>query len=231
MGLGFLNKMVLKPSGINLDGLIRYYKFDNDFVDATGNQDGVLITPLWDYGVYGNALANDDNHIPGYIDDNDELSFVNISFAFSFWFKINKGDLMFLFSKRADAVTAEYQVAVNPNRIRTALFTDLNNYNWREVTYTLSVNTWYHAILYFDANGELYPYLNGQLQPTTDTYSKGTYTGMTNKNAKLSMMNPECCLTYKFDGAIDNFGIWRDTEFDSNRAMQLYNAELISPII
>jgi len=230
MGLGFLNRMAFKPSGINLDGLIRYYKFDNDFVDATGNQDGVLYAPLWDNGMYGSALANDDNHRPGWIEDNNELSFVNIPFAFSFWFKINKEDLMFLFSKRTSS-EPEYQVAINPNRIRTTVFTDTDNYNWREVTYDLSVNIWYHAILYFDATGELRPYINGQLQPTTDTHTKGTYTGMSNKTAVLSMMYPECCTSYRFDGAIDNFGIWRDTEFDNARAIQLYNAELNSPLL
>lgn len=219
--------------------LVAWWKFDEHFrsfnsvIDSHGTHNGrnydceLVLT-----GKIGKAYNTKPSKYIS-IPDSDDFSIVSglsdSPFSMSLWFYINDYDVHppWFINKRTPTA-AEWQLFYDNNNIALLFFNNgsYTNYTKQQTISKnfLSENTWYNITATYNGNGSasgIKIYLNSSLM-STETVNVGTYTGMTNTDAPLTIGTQGWNVPVASDMLIDQVAIWR-RELKLLDVKRLYN--------
>lgn len=220
---------------VPLANLIRYYRFDDDVTDETGNGNGTATSITYVTGKSNKAadFAGGTNYVT--IPDAADLSFGNATTdsacSFSFFVNVDNfdGELGndFILSKRdgSPATDREYQIYFENDKL-TVLFWDHSagaNIG-AQVNTATSTGTWVHYTVTYSGSGTyagITVYENGATVATTDV-SSGSYTAMEAGTQVVNIGTQNWNLgNSSLNGKIDGLGIW-DAELTALEASNVF---------
>lgn len=222
--------------------LIAYYKFDGNSIDSTlNNHNGVDSSVV--YQTIG-AIIGQSCRFP------NASSWVNIPTSSDFSFTDNTNDLpfsmsmwltfaslptttngstgsMFINKRNATSGGDEWQLLILSGSLQFWKF-DKSNNSITKIVRTIGVpfNTFefYHLVV-TDGIGGLKIYINNVLQTTILDVSVG-YTSMLNSSSNVRLGFPawdNFTPQYRFNGWMDELGIWKNRELSIDEVSTLYN--------
>lgn len=157
------------------------------------------------------------------------------AFSISYWAFNSGGKTQWVLNKKASNTLpnmAEYQTGISVGN--TVFFTLLDqstigasNYLEANTTSMIPLSTWVNVIVTYSGS-KLYSglniYFDGVAQPTANT-SVGSYTGMNETTAPLTIGKAGWISNLYYAGLLDEISIWR-TEFTPLEVAELYNGGL-----
>jgi hypothetical protein len=224
----FLNK----KSGINLDGLISYWKLNGDGLDSYGDNHGVILPDSYfQPGKYNEALVCGTNTM-GMEVDGAEFSFTDgdsdLPFSINFWVYLNaNGDYWFVSKRDGGKYNIEYQIIIYKGKLSFYIFgndTD-DRYITVESNSVPALGEWVMITATYNGvgnenGGELY--INGN--NVTDTRDNNNYTGMVATSSLLTFGNPKWISGFNLNGMIDDISVW-SVELTPDRVLEIYNLQ------
>ena len=193
------------PSYVPTDGLVGYWPFDGNAIDASGNGNNGVVN--------GATLTSDRNNSPNsaysfdgdtdYIDieNSQELELTGSDYSISLWTYFNStgSDLI---SKRDFTNNGGYSLTTNSTEYLMWHWGDDNTGPLSSYSFSEWINV---TIVYADNLQELKLYVNGILQNTTPLQSVETNSG------KMRFGGDAELNTYWHNGMMDDIGIWNRT--------------------
>jgi hypothetical protein len=242
-------KDILDPEKlVTPSGLISYYRLNQKTSTGFSSSTNVYDAVSSNHGTHSIAVFA--NFVTGVVDEaldysNDyttiaatsELTFVDIPFSVSGWFKFDAtGSSEVLLSKQDTNGDTDYEFRVEKNsldEIVVILYTDASNYISIKSTSTLSASTWYHIVVAHDGTDNesgLNIYLDS-VQETPQSNSSGTYTGMVDNSLPLHIgFKDDSVSNDYFNGVIDGLGIW-SVELNQSNVDIIYEIQQTKELI
>ncbi|MCF7907604.1 MAG: LamG domain-containing protein [Candidatus Omnitrophica bacterium] len=183
-------------------GLVAYYKFENNVIDETGNNNGVNQGATFVSGQINQAASFDGSN--DYVDVANDPTITTLSaLTISSWIYPVAGiaDYDIIVNKEN-----EYETAWSSNGLRSAIRTDTNGWWWTAGTGAghLPLNQWTHVVTTWDG-AQIKEYINGVLQLTSNQSGNTTRdSGSPLRIGRRSSAAP----TYHWRGSIDEVKIW-----------------------
>jgi hypothetical protein len=183
----------VNAQNIPANGLIAHYKFENNYNDNAGINDGTNLGSVFAADRFGNA----NNAI--YLDGNNVVTFgdidlINPDFTISFWLNydsIPAGYAAKILTKRDICSSGNFlDIAVNPTSIGMEVYSGANNANAAGTGDITIHGSWYHVVFVVDqTNQETHSYLDGVLISTT---TWATSIGSIDNPAPFGISNSPC---------------------------------------
>ncbi len=211
---------------IDIEGLVSWWKFDNDLTDSKGSNNGQVIgSPGWVTGIKGQALEFDG--VEDYVKCGDPLTPSKFDientdeFTFSAWIKLDS-------YPEVDS----YKMAVSMFRP----YLSVHNFNDKNVFFSLinidasftstgqtdlELDTWYHILLTTDSEGYVKAYLNGVLDGTSQVSSSELQVYY--DYLLIGSYHVSSYPTYRFNGAIDEVMVF-NRALNQEEINNIYNS-------
>ncbi|GAW87850.1 hypothetical protein bplSymb_SCF21901P001 [Bathymodiolus platifrons methanotrophic gill symbiont] len=222
------------------DGLVAYYKFENDASDSSGNgNDGTEHGGItYTTGVQGQAVKFDgvDDYI--YVNHDESLN-VSGDFSISFWlYRATNNGIQDILVKGRDCLNHYMFNASGSNAGSRGQAFNVGNGSWWcdgvSASTSFPINEWHHVTGIIDnTNGVIKYYLDGELEsensisPYTTTNSYPLIMGrhFTSSDGRLGIYK------YQFKGMLDEVRIY-ERALSEAEIQKLYNSNIsVSPSI
>lgn len=225
-----------KLPSLLLTNLVAYYKLNGNVLESTGLSPNGSASSGVDYvaGKTGNAARFDATGDIINVVDNSNFSFTtgggnDVSFSIGFWVYFTGFSSVgnFLVSKRNDtSANDEYSIVGYPDGIQFLKMSS-SGYQYANASTTFVLNTWYF-IVSTDNGSKTGAGMNisiNNVDSVSSTATSGTYAGMANGMANLTMGNYVIApAVNQHLGYIEDVGIWKNRVLNSTEINQLYNA-------
>ncbi len=214
------------PNDVFTNGLVGYWKLDDDLIDSSGNGSTLtnVASTTYTQGKFGNAANfESDSSQYMYVADNVPLSMTK-EITMSAWIKPESvtGGTDFTIMAKWDGSNRSYSFIQNADRLQVTVFD--GGTTSRITPAVLSVGTWYHVAAVSAPNRPAEIYVNGVLITTSDNGNGLNPTGITDSTARfhIGAYASQAGLTAPYDGIIDNVRVY-NRAFSSKEVDQLYN--------
>jgi len=235
--IGFRHVM-LGQTKVGVEGLISYYRFDNNGFDQVGGYTAILSGNYsFDTGVHGQAFRTSTITASAKATDASRFSFNNgsgdLAFSFSTWVDWDSlGTYDFFIMNRISDGVGEYLAGKSGSDFIIACFdqTGTANHIVKLVPFVPNPGQFYHTAFTYDGSSlatGLNIYVDGVKQPGTPS-TVGTYTKMTNTGS--NGVNIGSTGYGAHEGRFDGVGIW-DKELSEAEVLAVYNAQLLGELV
>lgn len=219
-----------------LEGLVEYWKFDDNTTGEFGTTENVSANVSLGAGKINDGAIGVSGAFLNFPDD-DRFSFTDgvndLPFSISMWVWIDSFSVAnnALFVKRpTTGSTSEYYTFIGDDtgqaRILLHSEGETGVFISRISDSVLSTDTWYHLVFTYDGSGlssGIKIYINGSEDTTSDA-SSGTYVRMINSTELPQFFRLGTNNNTVHKGIIDEVGIWKNKELTLTEVSELYNS-------
>ena len=225
-------RVLNKKSGINLDGLLSYWKLNGDGQDSYGNNHGVILyNSYFQSAKYNEGLVCGSNTM-GMEVSGDNFSFTDgsndLPFSVNFWVKKNdNGNYWFVNKRKSNASNVEYQIVSYAGKTVFGIYGGGTSVNYINAKHSslLPVGQWVMITAVYTGDGYengLLVYISGE--DSTNERNAKDYDRMIATPSKLTFGNPEWHGGFNLNGALDDLSVW-NIALSPEKVAEIYNLQ------